>query len=129
MTGLFGNNQLVPQELALKLGSMTPEQLRVLPHSLLYASRQYVPQEQQGAISPYEHRAFTREAVYDNPLMAFPAFAGVLAYQPYKAVMGARSKPSVAQVKEGLAGIKDGLMQRLEEISVKYKDPFGDSTK
>jgi hypothetical protein len=106
MTGLFGNNQLVPQELALKLGSMTPEQLRVLPHSLLYASRQYVPQEQQGAISPYEHRAFTREAVYDNPLMAFPAF-----------------------VKEGLAGIKDGLMQRLEEISVKYKDPFGDSTK
>lgn len=100
---------MTPKELAAQLASFTPAQLRGLDHSTLYAARDYVPREQQNLISPFEHRAFAREATKENPLMALPIAAGTLAYQPYKALRGARSKPSLDQVTEGLAGVGEGL--------------------
>jgi hypothetical protein len=103
---------LTPQQRAMGLLSLTPEQLSQLDHATLYQARQYVPQEQQGLLAPYEHRAFAREATAENPLMALPIAAGSLAYQPYKALFGARSSPSFNQLTQGLLGVKDGLFGR-----------------
>jgi hypothetical protein len=123
--------QMTPQELAQHLSSMTPEQLSQMPHALLYQAREYLSPQQQGAISPYEHRAFAREYTQEHPERFMGTAGAVLAYQPYKAFMGARSAPDPAQVYQGLAGVKDGLLKRLKEIqqNVYYRDPFGDSTK
>lgn len=101
---------MTPQELATQLASFTPKQLAGMDHSTLYSARQYIPREQQNAISPYEHRAFAREASMENPLMALPIAAGTMLYQPYKALMGqSRSAPALDQVTQGFAGIGEGL--------------------
>lgn len=107
---------MTPQQLAAALGSLTPDQLGQIDHATLYAARQYVPAAQQGQISPYEHEAFAREAVTENPLMALPITAGVLAYQPYKWLMGARSAPSMDQVTQGLLGVGQGLRNRFSAL-------------
>jgi hypothetical protein len=101
-----------PQQRAMGLLSMTPEQLSELDHATLYQARSYLPKEHQGLLAPYEHRAFAREAVGENKLMALPVAAGTMLYQPYKALMGARSKPSLNQLAQGLLGVKDGLLGR-----------------
>jgi hypothetical protein len=80
-----------------------------MDHATLYGARAYVPAEKQGLLSPYEHRAFAREATQENPLLALPIAAGTLAYQPYKAIFGARSAPSFSQVGHGLYGVGEGL--------------------
>jgi hypothetical protein len=103
---------MTPQDIARGLLQMSPEQLSQLDHATLYAARQYIPKEQQGLLAPFEHRAFAREAVGENKLMALPVAAGAMLYQPYKAIMGARSKPSLNQLAQGLLGVKDGLLGR-----------------
>ena len=81
-----------------------------MDHASLYSARQYVPKEQQGDISPYEHRAFAREATQENPWMGLPIAAGTLAYQPYKMLTGqARSGASLNQIGQGLLGVGEGL--------------------
>lgn len=103
-----------PDEIAALLTSLTGEQLGKMPHALLYNAREKVPMEQQGLISPYEHRAFAREAVTENLLLAPAIAAGTLAYQPYKMLMGkSRSGPSMDQVLQGFIGIGEGLANRL----------------
>lgn len=101
--------KLTPDILANTLMDLGKDQLAQLPHALLYQARERVPREQQGFISPYEHRAFSREVVQENPLMAISLLAAIPAYQGYKAVMGARSEPSLDQVLQGYAGIGDAL--------------------
>jgi hypothetical protein len=86
-----------------------PEKLSKLDHATLYMMRARAPKEMQGLLSPFEHQAFAREAVQENPLMALPIAAGTLAYQPYKMLMGARSEPSLDQVGRGLLGVGQGL--------------------
>ena len=103
------NDSLTPDILANTLMDLGKDQLAQLPHALLYQARSRVPREQQGFISPYEHRAFSREVVQENPLMAISLLAAIPAYQGYKAVMGARSEPSLDQVLQGYAGIGDAL--------------------
>jgi hypothetical protein len=96
--------------------NLTKEQLAQLAqmdHAALYQARSRAPAQMQGLLSPYEHRAFAREATQENPLMALPIAAGTLAYQPYKALMGARSAPSFDQVGHGLLGVGEGLARRL----------------
>lgn len=105
---------MTPQQIAESLKSLPSTQLAGMDHASLYAARGYLPADQQGVISPYEHRAFAREATAENPLMALPIAAGTLAYQPYKALMGARSAPSLSQVGQGLAGVGEGLMTALQ---------------
>lgn len=107
---------MTPREIAASLQSMSPQQLAGMSHASLYSARQYVPRELQGNISPYEHRAFAREATQENPLMALPIAAGTLAYQPYKFLKGqARSPVSLDQVGHGLAGVGEGLWGAFQE--------------
>jgi hypothetical protein len=107
-----------PRDLAQGLLSLTPEQLKKLDHATLYSARQYVPQEQQGLIAPYEHQAFAREATSENPWMALPIAAGSVAYPFYKALVSpGRSAPSFDQVKGGLLGVGEGLGQRMGLLS------------
>jgi hypothetical protein len=87
-----------------------PGLLSGMDHASLYMLRERAPKEMQGLLSPYEHQAFAREAVQENPLMALPIAAGTLAYQPYKMLMGARSAPSLDQVTRGLTGVGQGLL-------------------
>ncbi len=89
--------------------------LEGMDHASLYQMRARAPKEMQGLLSPYEHRAFAREATGDNPLMALPIAAGTLAYQPYKALMGARSAPSMGQVGHGLLGVGEGVWNWLKK--------------
>jgi hypothetical protein len=98
-----------PQQLAAVFKTLSPGQLAQIDHATLYDARQYIPQNEQGLISPYEHRAFAREATAENPLMALPIAAGALLYQPYKALFGARSAPSMNQLGQGLLGVGEGL--------------------
>jgi hypothetical protein len=90
------------------------ERLKQMTHSDLYMLRSKFNgnQQMQNRISPFEHGAFAREATQENPLMALPIAAGTLAYQPYKALMGSRSQPSLQQVLQGLQGVGQGLKNR-----------------
>ena len=107
---------MTPQEIAESLKMLSPDQLGKMDHASLYNARRYVPREQQGDISPYEHRAFAREATQENPLMGLPIAAGTLAYQPYKMLMGqSRSDASLNQVGQGLLGVGEGLWGAFQE--------------
>lgn len=100
---------MTPQELARVVEHIPSRELAKLDHATLYAARGYLPPDKQGWLSPYEHRAFAREATNENPLLALPIAAGTVAYQPYKALFGARSAPSFNQVGHGLLGVGEGL--------------------
>lgn len=105
---------VTPNLLAQNPAAFPPSALKNIDHATLYSARRLAPPEAQNRLSPYEHRAFAREATAENPLMALPIAAGTLAYQPYKALMGqSRSDPSLSQVGQGLAGVKDGLVEAL----------------
>jgi hypothetical protein len=104
---------MTPQQRALGLLSLTPEQLSELDHATLYQARSYLPKEHQSLLAPYEHRAFAREAVGENKLMALPVAAGAMAWPLYKTLVSSgRSKPSLNQLAQGLLGVKDGLLGR-----------------
>jgi len=97
--------------IAEALLSLSGSDLAQIPHALLYNARTKVPKEQQNLISPYEHRAFAREAVMEDPLMALPIAASVIPYQLYKAIDGrSRSTPSIDQVLQGFMGVGEGLI-------------------
>lgn len=106
---------MTPQQLALMLGSIPPEQLAQMPHSLLYQAREYAQPDQQNTLAPYEHQAFAREATAENPWMAAPIAAGSLLYPFYKmATGGGRSSPGWDQVSGGLLGVGQGLAQGVQ---------------
>jgi len=107
---------MTPEQIAASLSSLSPQQLGSMDHASLYNARQYVPREQQGDISPYEHRAFAREATQANPWLALPIAVGTLAYQPYKLLTGqARSGASLNQVGQGLRGVGEGLWSAFQD--------------
>lgn len=66
----------------------------------------------QKKISPYEHRAYAREAVAENPLNAIGYTFMIPGYQAAKAVglLGARTQPSLDQLKHGYKGVGEGLL-------------------
>ena len=104
-------NMLDPRELAARFASYSPQQLSQMDHASLYQAREYMQDRaQQNQISPYEHRAFAREATRDNPWLGLPIAAGTMLYQPVKAALGqSRSDPSINQVGQGLMGVGEGL--------------------
>lgn len=70
------------------------------------------PGANQEMLAPQEHRAFAREWVQENPLVAVPSLAvATPAYAIAKqlGLMSGRTKPSLYQVGQGYAGILDGL--------------------
>jgi hypothetical protein len=101
------------QQQAMGLLSLTPEQLAAMDHATLYNARAHIPQEQQGLLAPYEHRAFAREATQENPLLALPIAAGTLAYPFYKQFSPGRSPASLSQVGQGLTGVGEGFYNRM----------------
>jgi len=117
---------VTPDVLASLLGQLTQGQLSQLPHSLLSSTRSRVPTPQQNQIAPAEHRAFAREVVTENPLMAAPLAVAIPAYQVYKLLSKAigtedamdptTSDPSMAQITQGFAGVGEGLSTTLDNL-------------
>lgn len=87
-----------------------------LDHATLYRMRrQAKDKEMQDLLAGYEHRAFAREAVGENPLMAIPIGLATPLYQAAKLIpglMNSRSSPSLSQMGHGLLGIGEGLYGR-----------------
>ena len=85
-----------------------------LSHSELVRLREQNP-ELQDLLAPYEHRAFAREYVTENPLRALGMVGAIPGYQLYKMTgqSGARSKPSMNQMLQGFQGTGEGLMNAL----------------
>lgn len=85
-----------------------------LPWEDLINMRRGASPEMQSLLAPYEHRAYARETVKDNPLMA-PAFLFLTpGYQAWKAIRGgARTAPSMKQLGYGLLGAYEGLKEGL----------------
>lgn len=107
---------LTPRELARRLPVMTDDELAQMDHATLYAARQYVDGDMQNRISPFEHRAFAREASSENPLLAVPIAVASPLYQLSKAFTGARSKPALDQVTGALVGVGEGLARRAKAV-------------
>ena len=94
------------------------EDMATAPHAQLYMARaKATDPEIQGLLAGYEHRAFAREAVEDNPLMALSLLVATPAYQLAKmsGLTGSRSKPSMSQMGQGLLGIGEGLYNRFSK--------------
>lgn len=71
-------------------------------------------QAEQDLLADYEHRAYAREQVAENPAMAVPYVAMVPGYQALKLLRGgagSRSAASLHQLLQGYAGIGDGLAE------------------
>ncbi len=68
----------------------------------------------QALLAGREHRAYARETVQDNPLMALSLLVATPAYQLAKlgGMTNSRSAPSFSQMGQGLLGIGEGLAQR-----------------
>ena len=76
------------------------------------------PQANQ-QIAPYEHRAYAREEVRNNPLMAPAYLAMIPGYQLAKALgfnmgNGGQTPASLSQLSQGLMGVYDGLSDRFK---------------
>ena len=71
-------------------------------------------QAEQDALAGAEHRAYSRETVADNPMMALSLLVATPAYQLAKlGGIGSRSRPSMSQMGQGLLGIGEGLISRV----------------
>lgn len=90
-------------------GLLNPENADQL--SLLAARKLARDQEEQDRLAGYEHRAYARETVADNPLMALSLLIATPAYQVAKltGLTSGRSAPSAWQMGQGLLGIGEGL--------------------
>lgn len=96
----------------------TPEEwlelLNKKPFNEIYLQRE-LPGADQNYLAPIEHRAFAREVVRDNPLMAGSLAVATPLYEIAKllGLKQARSKPSFRSLGQGFVGIGEGLMQGL----------------
>ncbi len=70
--------------------------------------------QMQALLAGREHRAYARETVADNPLMALSPLVATPAYQLAKlaGTTNSRSAPSMSQMGQGLLGIGEGLYNR-----------------
>lgn len=91
------------------------DQLAAMPWDELIKMRaQFTSPDEQMKLAPYEHRAYAREQVAANPLMA-PVY-GLMTpgYQALKVATGgkgSRTPASMEELKQGLLGTGEGLAQ------------------
>lgn len=79
---------------------------------LLALRREHPDPGAQARLAPFEHRAYAREEVARNPLLAPAYLALVPGYQALKLARGgARTAPSMEQLMQGWLGIADGLRE------------------
>ena len=87
-----------------------------MDHATLYMLREKAKEKAlQDQLAGYEHRAFAREEVARNPLMALPIGLAAPLYQASKFLPGnqSRSNPSFGQLGQAYTGIGEGLMSLL----------------
>lgn len=90
------------------------EELGNMDHASLYMLRERLKDKAaQNALAGWEHRAFGREAVANNPLLAAPIALATPLYQASKLIpgLGSRSDASWEQTLQGWRGVGDGLAQ------------------
>ena len=81
--------------------------------------------EQKNQLSPFEHRAFAREAAGENTLVASLIAVGTFAYQPYKMIIGqSGSRASLDQKGQGLMGVGGGCGTR-SKTPLQIRDATG----
>lgn len=90
---------------------LTDEELARLDQHALLSLRKEHP-DLQGKLAPYEHRAFAREQVQRSPVNALGLIGLIPAYQLAKllGLHGARTGPSLEQMKQGYVGLGEGLL-------------------
>lgn len=72
-------------------------------------------QQEQNRAANYEHQAYAREEVADNPLKAVSMAAMIPGYQVYKGIAGgSRSEGGLEQMKHGYKGVVQGLLARMQ---------------
>ena len=73
-------------------------------------------QEEQNRYANFEHRAYTREVVTENPVAAIPLIPAIPAYAATKAagLQSSRSETSVEQMKQAAIGVGEGLAANSE---------------
>lgn len=90
--GLFGDLARLPWDQLIQLRLQHPEAAA------------------QQQLAPYEHRAYAREEVGRNPLLAPAYLAMVPGYQLFKLLSGgARTAPALQQLGHGWLGVAEGL--------------------
>lgn len=98
----------------------TKEQMAQMSHSDLIQLRDKNPsKEAQDAIAPYEHRAFAREYVAENPVTGTLGMIGAIpGYQVAKAagLTKSRSGASVDQAVEAAKGVGEGVAKAADKI-------------
>lgn len=111
-------NDLTPEGLADMLMEIPDTALASMPHALLYQARNYAQgKDSQNRLSRFEHRAFAREAIPEDPLLALSLPFAIPGYQAYKAIKGvagdqkARSEGSMDQMLQGFVGVGEGIKQ------------------
>lgn len=91
------------------------ELARLNQRRLLELRKSAPNQAEQNRLANYEHRAFARETVAEDPLMAPLLGVAIPAYSIAKALPKSltgnksRSEPSLEQVRQGFNGIGDGM--------------------
>lgn len=104
-------------ETPLTMDYETHKRLDTMSHSDLMELRNHIPadnQQTQNLVAPYEHQAFAREYVNENPIRGTIALAGEIpAYYLAKmtGLASGRSQPSLQEMAAGYNGIGQGLMQ------------------
>lgn len=71
-------------------------------------------QDMQNYLGPYEHQAFTRGVVSEQPYGALPMMAMIPGYELKKTITGeGRSDPSLRSMAMGYKGVFQGLLDYL----------------
>lgn len=78
-------------------------------------------QPKQQELAPYEHRAYARESVADNPVNALKFAFMIPGYQAAKAVGALDSDSSTTpasldQMNQGFSGVGEGLQQNYSRV-------------
>lgn len=88
------------------------DQLASMSHlSLRQLRDKAATQEEQNKLAPYEHRAFAREYIAENPEAAIIMPGMIMAYNVLRkaGVLKGRSDPSAKHIIEGLKGYVEGI--------------------
>ena len=99
-----------------EINGLTEDQMAGMPWDKLIEYRKGIDMNHpvQNKLAPYEHRAWAREQVAQNPANALAYAFMVPGYQAGKAVMSfapGETKPSMNQLTNGYKGIGEGLQQ------------------
>jgi hypothetical protein len=97
------------------IAGLTPEALSKMGMDQIIPLRAKATPKEHAKLAPFEHRAFVREVVQDNPAHALGMAVAIPAYTASKALgitKGTRSKASVEEMKQAFIGLAEGLFKK-----------------